>query len=169
SNASLNLIVIPTNTLAQGNLRVTLNPSSAGITSVTFQSNEVYQIGTFISDWGLQTGTNAATFVRNANGGPPGISMTLTSGDARSATYTGAYTVGGANVAITRDYLLLLGAEVCRTRTVLQNNGTATITLRCCETYDVDLIFIGGSYFATANDRYTINTNGTSIYVGSSI
>ena len=169
SNASLNLIVIPTNTLAQGNLRVTLNPSSAGITSVTFQSNEVYQIGTFISDWGLQTGTNAATFVRNVNGGPPGISMTLTSGDARSATYTGAYTVGGANVAITRDYLLLLGAEVCRTRTILQNNGTATITLRCFETYDVDLIFNGGSYFATANDRYTINTNGTSIYVGSSI
>jgi uncharacterized repeat protein (TIGR01451 family) len=169
SNAALNLIIIPTNTLAQNDLRVTLNPGSAGITSVTFQSNEVYQIGTFISDWGLQTGTNAATFVRNANGATPGISMTRISGDARSSTFTGAYTLAGANVAVTRDYVLLLGANVCRTRTTLLNNGASAITLRCFETFDVDWIFNGLSYYTTANDRYTINTNGTSIYVGRSL
>jgi uncharacterized repeat protein (TIGR01451 family) len=169
SNAALNLITIPTNTLAQGNLRVTLNPSSGGITAVLFQSNEVYQVGTYVSDWGLQTGTDATTFLRNANSVTPGITMTRISGDARSSTFTGAYIIGGANVAITRDYLLLLGSEVCRTRTILQNNGGASITLRCFETFDVDWIFNGVAYFATANDRYTINTNGTSIFVGRSI
>jgi uncharacterized repeat protein (TIGR01451 family) len=169
SNAALNLIVVPTNTLAQGNLRVTLNPDAAGITSVTFQGNEVYQIGTFISDWGLQTGTNAATFLRNANGITPSISMTRISGDARSSAFTGTYTAGGANVAITRDYVLLLGADVCRTRTTLLNNGGASITLRCFESFDVDWIFNGSAFYTTANDRYTINTNGTAIFVGRSL
>ena len=169
SNAALNLIITSTNTLAQGNLRVTLNPASGGITSVLFQSNEVYQVGTFISDWGLQTGTDPATFVRNANGLTPGISMTRISGDTRSSAFIGTYTAGGANVAVTRDYVLLLGADVCRTRTILQNNGGSSITLRCFETYDIDWIFNGISYYLTANDRYTINTNGTSIFVGRSL
>jgi uncharacterized repeat protein (TIGR01451 family) len=169
SNAALNLIIVPTNTLAQGNLRVTLNPDAAGITSVTFQSNEVYQIGTFISDWGLQTGTNAASFLRNANGVTPSISMTRISGDARSSTFTGTYTAGGANVAITRDYVLLLGADICRTRTTFLNNGGASVALRCFETYDVDWIFNGAAYYTTANDRYTIDTNGASIFVGRSL
>jgi uncharacterized repeat protein (TIGR01451 family) len=169
SNAALNLIVVPTNTLAQGNLRVTLDPNAGGITSVTFQGNEVYQIGTFISDWGLQTGTNAATFVRNANGVAPSITMTRISGDARSSAFTGTYSAGGANVAVSRDYVLLLGADVCRIRTTLLNNGGASITLRGFETYDVDWIYNGLSYYTTANDRYTIVTNGTSIYVGRSL
>jgi hypothetical protein len=77
--------------------------------------------------------------------------------------------LAGANVAVTRDYVLLLGANVCRTRTTLLNNGASAITLRCFETFDVDWIFNGLSYYTTANDRYTINTNGTSIYVGRSL
>jgi uncharacterized repeat protein (TIGR01451 family) len=169
SNAALNLIFIPTNTLAQGNLRVTLNPASAGITSVTFKSNEVYQIGTPMSDWGLQIGSNAATFVRNASGAAPGITMTRISGDVRSSSFTGTYNSSGANVAVTRDYVLLPGADVCRTTTTFLNNGGSAVTLRCFETFDVDWTFNGLSYYTTANDRYTINTNGTSIYVGRSL
>jgi uncharacterized repeat protein (TIGR01451 family) len=169
SNASLNLIVTPTNVLVQGNLMVTLDPVSAGILSVTYQSNEIYRVGTFISDWGIQTSTNTATFLHNINGGTPDMSMARIAGDARSSTFVGSYTAGGANVAITRDYALLLGTEAWRTRVTLQNNGGSSITLRPFETFDVDWIFNGASYYTTANDRYILNTNGTSIQVGRSL
>jgi uncharacterized repeat protein (TIGR01451 family) len=169
SNAALNLLFVPTNILAQGNLRVTLDPSSAGITSVLFQSNEVYRIGTFVSDWGLQTGTDASTFLHNANGGIAGISMTRIAGDARSSTFTGTYTAGGANVSLLRDYTLLIGADAWRTKMTFQNNGGSSITLRYFETFDVDWTVNGLSYYTTANDRYTINTNGVSIQVGRSV
>jgi hypothetical protein len=95
--------------------------------------------------------------------------MSRIAGDARSSTFTGNYTLGGANVAVTRDYVLLLGTDVCRARTILQNNGGAGITLRPFETYDVDWNFGGSVYYTTANDRYTITTNGTSLQVGRSL
>jgi hypothetical protein len=63
----------------------------------------------------------------------------------------------------------LLGTEAWRTRTTLQNNGGSSITLRCFETYDVDWTVNGLSYYTTANDRYTITTNGTSIQIGRSL
>jgi uncharacterized repeat protein (TIGR01451 family) len=169
SNALLTFVPTPSNVLAQGNLWITLNLASGGITSVLFQSNEVYQVGTFISDWGLQLGTDPTTFVRNANGGATSIGMTPVSGDSRTASFTGTYNAGGASVSLTRDYALLLGADTLRTTMTFVNNGVSSITMRYFETYDVDWIVGDNSYFTTANDRYTINTNGTSILLGRSI
>jgi uncharacterized repeat protein (TIGR01451 family) len=166
--ALLALTTVPTNVLAQGNLRITLDLTSAGITSVLFQNNEVYRLGTYISDWGVQTGTNAATFLHNGNGSIAGIPMSwLSGGGSRSATFVGTYTAGGANISLTRDYLLLLGQDVWKTTTTFSNNGGSPITLRYFETYDVDWSVGGTTY--TANDRYTLNTNGAAIQIGRSL
>jgi uncharacterized repeat protein (TIGR01451 family) len=159
----------PTNVLTQGPLTVVLSNSSAGIISVMYQGNEIYRYGTFISDWGLQTGTNSATFVRNANGSVTGQPMTVTGADSRNASYVGTYTTGGANVALTRNYSLVSGADLLRTSMTFRNNGTSSITLRYFETFDVDWLVSGVGYVLTANDRYFINTNGASIQVGRSI
>jgi hypothetical protein len=159
----------PTNVLAQGNLRLSLNLSSAGLNSVTFMGNEIYTLGTYISDWGLQTGTNSATFLWNGNGGAVLIPMSWTAGDSRSASFLGTYTSGGANVAVTRDYAFLLGVDAWRSTMTFRNNGISSITLRCFETYDVDWQYFGTSYYTTANDRYTIATNSSAIQIGRSL
>jgi hypothetical protein len=51
----------------------------------------------------------------------------------------------------------------------LRNNGLSTISLRCFETFDVDWLSGGLNYYTTANDRYPLNTNGTTLWIGRSI
>ena len=164
ASALLVISASPGTTLSQGNLSITLSNASAGISSFRFQGSEIYRIGTYISDWGLQAGSNSVTFVRNANGAAPGQPMFLASADAASANYYGTYTTGGANVDLTREYALLPGSDVLRTRMSFQNNGASSITLRYFETFDVDYL----TYYETIADRYTINTNGYEIQIGRS-
>jgi hypothetical protein len=170
SNALLTVLTPGTSVLAAGNLVVTLDNPGARIHSVLFQSNEVYRVGTYISDWGLQTGTNAATFVRNeANTGTTGQPMALRSASGTSAFYTGLYSAGGANVALGRNYTLVPGSDLLLTVQTFTNNAASSITLRCFDTFDPDWLTNGLSYYSMYAHRYTLVTNGTAIYMGRGI
>jgi hypothetical protein len=170
SNAVLTIMTPGSTVLAAGNLVITLDNPAGRIHSVLFQSNEVYRLGDFISDWGLQTGTDAATFVRNeANGGTTGQPMTLRAINTNSAFYTGVYTAGGANVALGRNYTLVPGFDLLLTVQTFTNNAASSITLRCFDTFDPDWLVGGLSYYDMYSHRYTLVTNGTAIYMGRGI
>ena len=165
SNAMLTVISGPTTVLSQGNLVITLDNGGAHIKSVLFQGGELYRRGTYCSDWGLQTGTNGATFVLNNCYTSTGQPMTLVAFDARSASYAGTYVAGGANVAIGRSYSLVAGLDLICTVQTFTNNGASSITLRCFDTFDPDWSTTTSMYA----HRYTLNTNGISIQMGRGI
>jgi hypothetical protein len=96
--------------------------------------------------------------------------MIVNGADSRSASYSGTYNIGGANVALTRNYSLTPGADLLRIAMTFRNNAATSIALRYFETFDIDRLPTGGvSTYETLNDRYLINTNGVSIQVGRSI
>jgi hypothetical protein len=157
--------------LARGNLAVTLDDGAARVYSLRFQGNEIYRVGFFLSDWGLQAGTNAATFVRNENNsGTTSQPMTLLSASPTSAAYRGTYTAGGAaNVTVNRIYSLLYGCDVLRTVQTFVNNGTSNLTLRCFDTFDPDWNLNGTNYYYMFADRYSLGTNGVAVQMGRGI
>jgi uncharacterized repeat protein (TIGR01451 family) len=171
SNAVLTVTPLVGSTiLSQGNLVITIDNLGARIYSVLFQGAELYRVGMFISDWGLQTGTDSTTFVRNENsGGTTGQPMTPVSSNTLSASYSGIYLAGGANVALTRAYALLPGSDVLRTVQTFTNNGSTPITLRCFDTFDLDWSQGGISFFNMYADRYLVTNASTVIQMGRGI
>ncbi|MGZ4974091.1 MAG: immunoglobulin domain-containing protein, partial [Limisphaerales bacterium] len=171
SNAVLTVTNPPgTTIISQNNTTVTIDNPSGRIYSVAFRGIELYRVGTYVSDWGLQTGTNSATFVRNENGsGSTGQPMIEVSSNSTSAAFTGTYTAGGANIALTRSYTLLPGTDLMRVSQTFQNNGTNTLTLRCFDTFDPDWSAGGIVSYGMAASRYTVTNNGVSIQIGRGI
>jgi hypothetical protein len=156
--------------LAQGNLFVTITNPAARIYSLRFQGGEVYRVGTFISDWGLQTGTNDSTFVINMNNNDfTGQPMALLSAGTFSASYAGNYNAGQANVALTRSYDLIPGSDVLRIIQSFRNDGAAPIVLRGFDTFDPDFATPTNTYWSMEADRYSITNNGLRVQIGSGI
>jgi hypothetical protein len=168
SNAVVTVINPPGSTLLdEGNLAVTITNFGGRISSLMFKGIELYQVGFFLSDWGLQTGTNSATFVVNqADSGDIGQPMTLVTATTNSVAYTGTYTAGGANVAVQRTYTLVPGVDVLDTRQTFTNLGTAAINLVTFDTFDPDWQLNGVDYYAMYAHRYTLSADGVSIQVG---
>jgi hypothetical protein len=127
-------------TLSGNGLGVNLDDAGGNIGSLQY-GGEWYALGYYNSDWGLQTGTDTSTFVRNGTAGgfgQTGPTTTLVSSSATSASYSGTYTTGGADVSFTRSYSILPSLPVLSVTMNFQNNGDSAITLRYFETYDPD-------------------------------
>lgn len=169
SAALLTVLPSPFVVLAQSNVTVTIANTAARIASLRFRSNELFRVGTFVSDWGLQISSNSSTFMRNPNaeGAVNQIPMTLLNAGERNASFAGTYTTAFGSVAVTRDFSLAQRSDVLRTATTFRNNGTGSIMVRYFETFDVDLNQGGSNVFSTANDRYLI-ANTPAIYTGRS-
>ena len=171
SVATLTVINPPgSSVLTQGNLVVTITNYGGRISSVRFKDIELYKVGYFVCDWGLQTGANAATFVHNeANYGNIGQPMSLAASNANSASYTGTYTAGGANVAVGRQYVLVPGFDVLAITQTFTNNGPTNITLRCFDTFDPDWLSNNVAFYNMYAHRYSFPVGGTSIQAGRGI
>jgi len=169
--AGLTVIVPPgSSVLTQGNLVVTITNYGGRISSVLFKDIELYKVGYVICDWGLQTGTNAATFVHNeANYGNIGQPMSLAASNAASASYTGTYTAGGANVAVGRQYALVPGFDVLSTTQTFTNNGPGNITLRCFDTLGPDWLSNNVEFYGMYAHRFSFADGATSIQVARGI
>lgn len=147
-------------TLSNGSLVVTVH-SNGGTASVVFPNSppgvsNYYDPGLPVSDFGLQVGTNTATFRNNTLfaglfGGGVGIPGTLTGGGG-SATFTGTYAPGGGvNVGVSRTYSIASGLNDLITTNTFTNNGTAPVTLRFFENNDPDQDVNVGGGFNTLN------------------
>lgn len=64
-------------TLTQGSLTTRIRSNNGAIYNLKFQGIEYYRKGTYVSDWGLQNGTNTSTFRRNTAPGAVGQSVTV--------------------------------------------------------------------------------------------
>jgi hypothetical protein len=156
--------------LSAGDIVITITNYGGRISSLLFNGIELYRVGIVISDWGLQTGTNAATFVRNeANTGTIGQPMSLLFSNNTSAFYSGSYTAGGANVALGRSYVLVPGLDVMEVGQTFTNNGASSITLRCFDTFDPDWQSNNVTFYYMAAQRYTNSTAAGPIQIGSGI
>ncbi|MBA4065094.1 MAG: hypothetical protein C0501_15550 [Isosphaera sp.] len=155
--------------ITNGPLVANIRDDNGAINNLTFMGTEFYRVGAFISDFGLQVGTDITTFrINNANGGE-GIPAGVTSSTATSVTVTGTYVVGGANVGFTRVYDLVPGQNVLRTTTTFTNMGAAT-SLRYFDTADPDqtpslltfndVLGLGGFTVAQAASTNPTMTNG---------
>ncbi len=133
--------------LTDGAMSVMVDGASAAIFGATYGGHEFFRYGTFVSDWGLQVGTDTTSFRVNTANSVAGIPITLT-GNAAS----GSYTAGGANVAVTRSYQAVTGAESLRITNTFVNNGAAAVTLRYFDTFDPDQSYSVDSTYTTGND-----------------
>ncbi len=134
--------------ITNGDLTVTIRDDNGAIDTVFFGGADFYNPGTPLSDWALQTGTTAGSFAINTTTGVEGISITsvMLAGDV--VTATGTY----GSIEVTREYWLVPGVDVLRTRTTLSNPGDGSFDLRLVDTFDPDQV-----PFATNNDLYTLS------------
>lgn len=135
--------------ITNGPLEVAISDSNGAIDSVTFGGVEYFRLGTFVSDFGFQNGTDTGTFVYNSAMGF-GFQPVVVTG----TTVTGSYTNGGANVAFQRTYSLVGGLNVLRISTQLSNQGVSATTLSYFDCFDPDQGESLGLGFATFNDVF---------------
>jgi hypothetical protein len=133
--------------LTDGAMSVTVDGTSGAIYNATYSGHEFFREGTYVSDWGLQIGTDTTTFRKNTANSEAGIPITVI-GNAAG----GSYTAGGANVAVTRSYQAVAGAESLRITNTFVNNGASAVTLRYFDTLDPDQGYSINSTYTTAND-----------------
>src|SRR2546421_161180 len=110
--------------LSNGNLVLTVNDGNGVIQSVKLTGVEFYQLGTPVSDYGLQVNTDSSSFRLNSNAFGSSQSVAVSS-TASTITVNGTYTAGGANVSFTRQYTLVAGDNVIRTTTTFTNNAAS--------------------------------------------
>jgi T5SS/PEP-CTERM-associated repeat protein len=139
-------------TLSNGSLSVLIRSDNGAIDAALFSGIDFFNPGTPVSDWGLQAGTNTSTFRLNTTGGVTGIPVSV-SGGGSTATVSGTYTLGGSNLAFTRQYQLVTGQNAVRVTTLFENNAESPFTLSYFDTFDPDQ---GSSAsFSTFNDVYS--------------
>jgi len=143
-------------TLSNGPLTVDIRTDNGAINRVLFGGSDYYNPGIPVSNWGVQAGTVTATYVNNTTAGGTGLNVTV-AGDGSSVTVTGAYTVGGADVDITRRYSLVAGWDVLRVTTTFVNAGPE-VTLRYFDTLDPDQGVDQGRGSGTYNDVFNLQT-----------
>ena len=162
SNATLTLR--SQTTLTQGLMSVRIDDEGACIDSVKYAGGELYKLGYFTSDWGLQSASNITTFRHNANAGNlADIPMVRQSVSPVSVTYTGVYAVSGTTSLVTRAYAFVPGLPVLKTTIQLKNTGPVAVTLRSFDTFDPDA---GGT--STLMDRFSV-TNASVIQMGQAV
>jgi hypothetical protein len=138
--------------ISDGGMAVTIGPNAGAIYGATYNGYEFFRIGTYVSDWGLQVGTDTTTFAVNTANDVAGIPVTV-----NGPTVTGTYTAGGVNIAVSRTYQAVTGAQSLKITNTFINNGTASVTLRYFDTFDPDQGYgINGTY-TTNNGVYTVN------------
>jgi hypothetical protein len=110
-----------------------------------------------------------ASFENNTTTGVEGIPVGSVTSAAGVVTATGSY----GSVAVTREYWILPGLDVLRTRTTLVNTSLGPVDLRLVDTFDPDQGIDGGSSFNTTNDLYVLSgidvarsTNGRTVIMG---
>lgn len=135
-------------TLTNGTLTVVIRDDNGAINNVTLGSVEFFRHGTFVSDWGLQLGSTSSTFAYNNADGGEGVPVTVTGGNVA----TGAYTGGGANIAVSRTYSLVSGQDALRIANTFTNNGASSVSLRYFDTFDPDQGISAGTTHSTYND-----------------
>ena len=122
-------------TVSDGNMVVTLTPTSGSIYSAAYSGFEVFRLGVFTANWGLQVGTDTTTFRTNTINDTSGIPVSIA-----GTTVTGTYTAGGSNVALTRTYQAVTGHETLKITNTFVNNGASAVTLRYFDTFDPDQV-----------------------------
>ena len=145
-------------TLDNGSLKLTINDGNGAINSVLFGGSEFYRQGTYVSDFGFQSGTDTSTFAENNAYGSTGVPVTVV-GSSGSASVEGTFTGGGANISFSRVYSLVPGLNVIRTITKFVNNKGADTTLSAFDTFDPDQGRDKGHGFKTYNDVLTLVTD----------
>ncbi len=153
-------------TISGNGLGVSLNDSGALIKSLTFNASEYFELGFDTSDWGLQVGTDTATFRKNSSetlSFP--IAMSLSSSTATTASYSGIYNVGGTNITLIRSYEIIPTQAIIRVTLTLTNASATPSVVRAFETFDPD----GGGSSTTQNDRFSLSFGGGSMLVGQAV
>ncbi len=114
-------------------------------------------VGTSVSDFGIQNGTDAKSFLLNDTNG--GAGLTLAESD---FTYHGAHTWNsGADLDYLRTYSLVAGLNAIRVTSTIKNVGSASFTVSQFDTFDPDQAYglIPGSGiepFETFNDAFSL-------------
>ena len=137
--------------LSNGQLSIDIRTDNGAIDTALLNGNDFFNAGTPVSDWGMQNGTDTASFVFNDTTGVTQQPVTVTS-TATTVTVTGTYTAGGSNVAFSRVYRLVAGVNALTVVTALTNNAASTINLRYFDTFDPDQGAPLGLGSATVND-----------------
>jgi len=163
--------------LTNGSLTVSLR-SNGAIDSAVFGGQNFFKpgTGTNVSDFGLQNGMDASTFLLNDSNGGSGLSLSES-----GSSYHGSHTWGSnTNLDYLRTYSLVAGLNALRITTTITNIGSACFTVSHFDTFDPDQAYAlipGGGIapFETSNDVFllaggrvgqaSINANGSQLTV----
>jgi len=136
--------------LTNGNLTVNVGDNGA-ISSLVFAGFEFYREGTFVADFGLQVGTNTASFRLNTINGAAGMA-----GSSTNPTWNGTYANGGETANISRTFSIVTGLDVLAVTTTITNTSTGALTFRSFDTFDPDQGVSAGGGFDTQNDVFSL-------------
>ncbi len=166
--------------LTNGSLRVEIGMNGA-INSVEFGGANFFKpgSGTNVSDFGIQNGTDADSFVVNNTYGDMGLVLAE-----NGLTYHGSHSWGSVPGAVTsldyvRSYVLVDGINALRVTSTITNSGSAGFTISQFDTFDPDQAFgflapfnvpnsVTPNQFETFNDVFSLaggRVGQASIYV----
>lgn len=160
--------------LTNGSLTLDVSDTNGAINDVSLSGINFFRLGTFVSDFGLQSGTDTSSFRINTAEGRTELT-TATSATPSAITVSGSYNYnGGVNVSFERAYTLVPGQNAIQISTRFVNLGLTSATLRYFETYDPDQ---GVPDYSTVNSVYSVGgkpaarataTNGATFIIGGS-
>ena len=136
--------------LAAGDLTVNIRNDNGAVDNLTFQGKEFFKLGHYVSDFGIQNGSDTATFSINDAYGSLGQPISVA-----GSTVLGTYTGGGGNVDFQRSYSIVPGLPVLKISTTFVNNG-GSMVLSYFDTYDPDQGGSLGGSLETFNDVYNL-------------
>jgi len=140
--------------IERGDLRLEVNDSNGAIGSLQLAGNEYYREGSYVSDFGLQLGSDRGSFRINTALGPVQLATSSVTASGKAIAAIGTYGTTLGTLGWRRDYSLTKGGATLRIATTLTNTTAATVLIRLFDTFDPDQD--SPSDFKTVNDRLSL-------------
>jgi hypothetical protein len=141
--------------ISNGSLVVNVREDNGAVDSYILNGIDFFELGSHISDWGMQVDTDTSSFEINTTYGSDGIPVVVTQISSNSVEVKGLYTSGGANVEVVRTLSVLSNFDALVFSYRLTNlDAFDPITVNIFETFDPDQGQTTGHGFGTYNDVF---------------
>ena len=139
--------------ISNGSLVVNVREDNGAVDSYILNGIDFFELGTHVSDWGMQVDTDASTFRINTTYGSNGIPVDVDQASANSVEVTGVYNQSGANVEVVRTLTVLPGFDALVFSYKLTNlDEFDSVRINIFETFDPDQGITTGHGYGTYND-----------------
>lgn len=139
--------------ITNGHLTVTVRNDNGAIGSYVMDGVNYFGEGTYISDWGVQIGSDTNTFRINRTYGSSGIPVVVTRVSANQVDVSGVITLAGKNISFVRSIRVSETRDAMLFSYTLTNNDTIDpVEISIFETFDPDQGVMSGGDYETYND-----------------